>query len=344
MRVFLYELTCAAPPAGEPPPPSLRAEGWAMLSAVAGDLSAVPGIETVVLLGAGCPPCPGTVRYLDDPAGERALFRELAGSADWALVIAPEFDGLLAQRCRWVLEAGGRLLGPSPDAVELTADKLGLSGRLRSQRIPTPPCWPASVAAALGEPIRFPAVLKPRDGAGSQATCLVRTREALPGCLERMQAEMPRTQILLQPFVAGQPVSVALLLGPGREVALPPAEQHLSQDGRFRYLGGALPLPSELARRAVGLGHRAVRAVPDLCGHVGVDLILGEAADGREDQVIEINPRLTTSYIGLRALARDNLAEAMLRVACGEAVSLTWRPGPVHFRVDGNVAPGAQLQ
>ena len=32
------------------------------------------------------------------------------------------------------------------------------------------------------------------------------------------------------------------------------------------------------------------------------------------DRVIEINPRLTTSYVGLRALARFNLAEALLAV------------------------------
>src|SRR3954452_21903500 len=110
MRVFLYEFTCAAPPAGEPLPPSLRAEGWAMLRAVAEDLNAVPGVETIALLGVGCPPCPGGVRYLDDRAAERGRFRELAGAADWSLVIAPEFDGLLAERARWVLEAGGRLL------------------------------------------------------------------------------------------------------------------------------------------------------------------------------------------------------------------------------------------
>ena len=56
--------------------------------------------------------------------------------------------------------------------------------------------------------------------------------------------------------------------------------------------------------------------MPGLSGYVGVDVVLGN--DGR-DWAIEINPRLTTSYVGLRALAGFNLAEAMLavaRVAC----------------------------
>jgi predicted ATP-grasp superfamily ATP-dependent carboligase len=221
----------------------------------------------------------------------------------------------------------------------LAADKMALASLLERHQIPTPRCSRAHARAARDRTLRFPLVLKPRDGAGSQATCLVRTRTAFSGCLERMQAEMPRAELLLQPLVPGRPVSVAFLLGPGQEVALPPAEQHLTRDGRFRYLGGRLPLAPGLARRAAGLGPRAVRAVPNLRGYVGVDLILGAAADGSEDRVIEINPRLTTSYVGLRALARDNLAAALLRVALGEASNLTWCPGPVLFRANGNVGP-----
>src|SRR5262249_15605905 len=151
--------------------------------------------------------------------------------------------------------------------------------------------------------------------------------------LERMRAERPRAEFVLQPFAPGRPASVAFLLGPGQEVALPPASQHLSDEGRFRYEGGTLPLPPELAGRAVRLGLRAVRAVPELRGYVGVVLVRGEAADGSGDRVIEITPRLTTSYLGLRALARTNLAGALLRAVRGEPVGpLAWHPGPVHFR------------
>jgi predicted ATP-grasp superfamily ATP-dependent carboligase len=325
MRVFVYEYTCAAAQAGEPLAPSLRAEGRAMLAAVLEDLNRVPGVETV------------TLRRLDGADADRSAFHDLAADADATLVIAPEFDGLLAERCRWVLQAGGRLLGPPPSAVELTADKLLLGEVLHRQGVPTPPCCRAE-DAVCAQAMAFPAVLKPRDGAGSQATCLVRTRPELAVCLERMRAEMARAEFLLQPLARGLPVSVAFLLGPGQEVALAPAEQHLTDDGRFCYQGGTVPLPPELARRAVELGRRAVRAVPELCGYVGVDLLLGAAADGSADQVIEINPRLTTSYLGLRALARDNLAAALLRVVRGEPVAaLAWRPGPVRFLADGTL-------
>jgi predicted ATP-grasp superfamily ATP-dependent carboligase len=144
-------------------------------------------------------------------------------------------------------------------------------------------------------------------------------------------------EMILQPFVPGRPASVAFLLGAVAAVSLPPTAQHLSDDGRFRYLGGAAPLSSPWRQRAESLGRRAVEAVPGLRGYVGVDLVLGEDEGG--DRVIEINPRLTTSYIGLRRLALSNLAETMLRAACGEPPGcLLWREGTITFRADGLAA------
>jgi predicted ATP-grasp superfamily ATP-dependent carboligase len=44
--------------------------------------------------------------------------------------------------------------------------------------------------------------------------------------------------------------------------------------------------------------------LPQPLGYLGVDLILGEDGNGAVDCVVEINPRLTTSYVGLQAAAR----------------------------------------
>jgi predicted ATP-grasp superfamily ATP-dependent carboligase len=328
-HVFVYEYLCAT---GTGRGTSLETEGRAMLTAVLADLARVPGVRPVTLLaGRPGPLAPGVVVREARPADEPALFRELARASDGTLVIAPEFDGLLGQRCRWVEEACGRLLGPDGNAVALTGDKLELARRLAAAGVPTPPCLPAAAGAAA-----FPAVCKPRHGAGSQATFLVRRPEELPACLAVARAEGWQGELVLQPFVPGLPASAAFLLGPGQEVALAPAEQRLSPDGRFRYLGGTMPLPPPLAERAVRLARRAVGAVPGLRGYVGVDLVLGGPEDGSADRVIEINPRLTTSYVGLRALAGTNLAEALLRVVDGQPPpAIAWRPGSVAFRPDG---------
>ncbi len=319
MRIFLYEHICAAEASAEPGWDSLRTEGAAMLAALREDLAAVPGVEVLTLF-----------------TQAEAAFRARARTADATLVIAPEFDDILATRCQWVEESGGRLLGPAVAAVRLTGDKLALARHLGAHGIPTPPSasWPLTRMPEWP----FPLVWKPRHGAGSQATFLVTDAAELAGCASRAASEGWHAEAIVQPFVPGRAVSVALLVGPRQVVPLLPAAQDLSTEGRFRYRGGRLPLPEELAARAARLAGRAVRAVPGLRGYVGVDLVLGAAADGSQDWVIEINPRLTTSYVGLRALAESNLADSLLRVIDGKAIApLAWRPGSVQFQPDGTV-------
>lgn len=280
------------------------------------------------------------IRWINFGDEETAFLKE-ARAADFTMVIAPEFDCILETRCRWVLDEGGRLLGPAPGAVALAADKLSLSKRLLAAGVPTPITAPFTGQA----PFPFPVVIKPRDGAGSQETYQIQSESQWPvgqglPCrptqVGRASPALRFDEVIVQPFVPGTPASIAFIIGPRQTIALQPAAQHLSTDGRFHYIGGEIPLPPPLSTRAERIARRAVDAVPGLLGYVGVDVVLGAAEDGGDDFVIEINPRLTTSYIGLRALADCNLAAMMLAVASGEMTPPPqWKPGSVRFRADG---------
>jgi predicted ATP-grasp superfamily ATP-dependent carboligase len=48
-------------------------------------------------------------------------------------------------------------------------------------------------------------------------------------------------------------------------------------------------------------------------GYVGIDMVLTD----RDAVVIEVNPRVTTSYVGLRKVLRPNPAALMLEAARG---------------------------
>ena len=333
MRFFVSEYLSAGVDATLPD--SLRSEGRAMLRAVVEDLARIAGAEVRTLLQtplampSGC-----RVEGYESGEEERA-FRRIARWADFTLVIAPEFDGLLGTRCRWVEAENGRLLGPSSQAVALAGDKLALASQLRQRGVRTPACTALEDAATLP---KSPFVCKPRFGAGSQATFLVRDPAALPACIDAARAEGWRGTMIVQPFVAVTAASVAFLCGPLQCVELAPAAQWITADGRFRDEGGELPLPALLPTRAARLARSAVDAVPGLAGYVGVDVVLGEAPDGSADWVIEINPRLTTSYLGLRELGEQNLAEMMVRVVRGEVIDPPrWRSGKVRFSSDGMI-------
>src|SRR5262249_9668643 len=137
------------------------------------------------------------------------------------LVIAPEFRGILAERCRIVERVGGRLLGPSAHAVELCADKLSLAAHLSAAGVATIETWPlelssrvranaetASRAGGIDRP--FPVVVKPRDGAGSQSAFVIRDHEEFRKLIARLNDEPLLASAIVQPFVVGRAVSAAV--------------------------------------------------------------------------------------------------------------------------------------
>ena len=303
-----------------------------MLRALAADFCAIDGVQVDVMrdrrLGAADLP-EGVVHEVGSARQERDTLSALAGAADWSVIIAPEFDGHLLDRCQWVEGAGGRLLGPGSPTVALASNKQKTAEHLAARGVRVP----EGVTLEPGDPLPpgfgYPAVLKPRDGAGSRG---IRWIDEPRG--GRVEDGVP---MRLEQFSAGTAASVACLGGPRGVVLLRPCQQRLSDDGRFEYLGGRLPLDANSAARAARLAARAIDTLDRPLGYLGVDLVLGPDPRGADDVVIEINPRLTTSYVGLRALARENLAAAMLGSASGRQVELSWRHDPIQFDSAGRV-------
>jgi hypothetical protein len=311
----------------ELPAGGLLREGSAMLRALAGDLARFA--DVAVLQDSRCPIAieGAEVFSVASAAEERRGFAACRQRADWTIVIAPEFAGHLRTRCQWVEQSGGRLLSPGSDFVAIAGDKQETADRLASAGLPVPRGFLMSQRAAPGS-FRFPGVLKPRDGAGSLGLQRVADWE------QALAAVRPGSGYRLEEYQAGLPASVSLLSGPGTCVVLPACSQILSDDGRFRYLGGLTPLPDDLQRRAEQWARRVAAAMPPTTGYWGIDLVLGDAVDGSEDCIIEVNPRLTTSYLGLRRVVRGNLAHAMYLTACGQPVDLSYDPAPVQFAAD----------
>ncbi len=356
MRVFIYEHTTGGGLAGEEIPASLAREGWAMRAAVAGDFASagrageVSGKVAGEIAGEVAGEVSATLdarlesrKAILEAAGVRVfvvskdsiepLFTRLARECDFTLVVAPETAGVLGEMSRRVLEAGGNLLGSAPEAVDLAGDKLRLARHLAESDIPAIPLVEVEIDGPPPQDGAYPAVLKPRDGAGSLWTYRIESRAQAPEVFRAAKNEGAPPRMVLGALAEGLAASASFLIGSRGAVPLLAGEQILSSDGRFRYEGGRLPLPTDLGERAVRLARRAVEAVPGLSGFVGVDLVLASIEDG--DRVVEINPRLTTSYVGLRRLARGNLAETWLEVVRGnEAKPLEWRKERARFTAE----------
>lgn len=317
----------------EVPTGSLLREGAAMFASLAEDFATMGDTEVVALRDERLTTIESSgikfqpVRSAEDHS---ARFDALARAADWTLVIAPEFNQTLLNRTRRVEELGGRLLSPDSQIVGLGTDKEHTAGHLTKHGMRTPHGRRLCAGDQIPAGWRFPAVLKPNDGAGSQGIQCIEKRESFPS--------ISVGTFRLEELQPGAPASVAVLCGPNSRYVLPGCQQKLTGDGAFRYLGGTVPLDEPLRSRAEQLALRAAGTLPDCVGYIGFDIVLGSSAEF--DTVIELNPRLTTSYVGLRRLARGNLASAMIKVAEGKTPDLSFDTGPVEFLADGTILQG----
>ena len=334
MRVFLYEFVTGGGllASGEVPTGSLLREGAAMVNALATDFCRLPrvGVDVmrdVRIRGNG----PGNMHVVAHANEEAHTFENLAREAHWTVVIAPEISGNLVRRCETVENVGGRLLGPSMSAIRLASNKQQTVEFLGRLGVATPRGRLIPPGSPVPGEFRFPAVLKPIDGAGSLG--IVRLASADDALAVPTEASARR----MEQYCPGIAASVAYLCGGKRPVDLPPCRQLIDEACGFAYRGGRWPLTRELADRAVRLAGRAVERLPQLRGYLGVDVVLGSSPDGADDVVVEINPRLTTSYVGLSALCNDNLAQAMLAAAQGRDVELSFQCDSLELTADGRV-------
>lgn len=335
-RIFVYEYFTGggtysdATAAG--PELCLVGEGAAMATALACDFQAILGTEVVVLRDARLPDLPLAACAsiaIHDAQHERDVFAELARECDATVIIAPEQNHALLERTRWAETARARLLCPNSEFVAIASDKNRTADLLARHGVPVPAGIAFQPGAVLPSRFCYPAVLKPAHGVGSIGV------QRLDSPASPYEAALLGSSARLETWCPGVAASIAVLGGPGGPQALPPCLQRLSADGNFRYLGGSVPIEASLAQRAQRLANAALACLPATQGYVGIDLVLGPAEDGSGDAVVEINPRLTTSYIGLRRLLKTNLAAAMIEAAAGRTVELCLARQRVEFTADG---------
>lgn len=342
MRIFVYEhitgggLIEARATGTDDALGTLVDEARAMLLAVFADLRAADSLEPswivdAELFNAAMAPYFTSHDVAVSTEAERAEeFDRLAASCDLTLLIAPETDGILAGLAQRVVAVGGRLASPSAEFIAWASNKHQVCETLREAGINAPSGLELGPDDRWPKHFLAPAVLKPIDGCGStEVRRLSETRQDARG-------ESRRTW-RLERFVAGHAASLALLRGAAGIFPLPACSQRIKDDGRFEYLGGAVPLANDLDARARKLALAAAATIPEWTGYIGLDLVLGAAEDGSDDYVIEVNPRLTTSYVGLRAIAATNLAQAMVDVVAGRAPHLEFRSEAMEFDTSGNV-------
>ena len=280
--------------------PDLAPEGAAMLAAIRESFERC-GYEVVT------PEQP-------DFEGE---IRRLAPGCDVGLVIAP--DRLLF-RYTQILEGLTHNVGCGSMNAAVCANKQRTAAILARNGVAVP--------ADAGEGKR---IVKPVTGCGAQG---VRLTDEEPGAGEFAQA-----------YVEGETLSVSLVGSrvtgnvcefysgnPPLLLAVNRQEIVVGDDGRVRYLGGETPVHPDREEEIVEVAARAMNIL-GCQGYAGIDIIAGDKI-----YVVDVNPRPTTSLVGIASVMEEEIADILIKASHGEAPAEVHLSGSVRFDKDGRIS------
>jgi hypothetical protein len=140
----------------------------------------------------------------------------------------------------------------------------------------------------------FPVVIKPRLGAGGELFFLKNLRE-LKDRLREIQGLFGNRELILQQFRPGLSASVSAVGKDGEALPLSLNLQSIDRSAGFSYKGGKVGIRHPLRERVFEKVKTLPSIFPGLKGYFGVDILLRD----EDFDIVEINPRLTSSYLGL---------------------------------------------
>ena len=306
MRLLVYEHVTGGGMLSQSPPASLVREADLMLRALLRDFANQP-VTLLTTRDPRLPPLEGVATLVPTAQEDgAALFSRALEQVDAAWPTAPETDGTLESLARLTLSRGRVLVGCRPDAIAIAASKARTAATLAAAGIPAVPTFtsPDQVPDWPG-----PWVVKPDDGAGSDDT-----RRVADWTAARTRLTARPGHYVAQPWLAGVPLSLSLLCqDAGTELLAVNRQRVTIAEGVVRLEGLEVNAETDAGGRHLALALHIRDALPGLLGYVGVDLLATE----RGPVVLEINPRLTTSYCALRAARGVNVGARALAAAVG---------------------------
>lgn len=304
MRIFICEFITGGGLQGADLPWSLVREGDLMLNALLSDLLDAgyndlfctrdirlqkyhPGIETI-------------------KAGKNIwkLWKNCMDDCDAVWIIAPETARVLYDLTCMSEQCECLLLGCTSKAVELVTSKKRTLEYLTNGQIP---CVPVIKDLENLPDQSCGWVIKPDDGVGADACYLFTDQYSLHQYISKLNQE----KFIVQEYILGTSASISMLCHGGQTMVLGCNQQLFAfNNGKGQLSGIIVNGLHEFAEQFSNIAEQVGAVVNGLSGYVGVDLIIAEQGP----LVLEINPRLTTAYAGLRQSLDYNPAKLIISV------------------------------
>ena len=240
----------------------------------------------------------------------------LAPACDMGLVIAPDH---LLSRFTMILEHHTHNLGCGFMSVALCANKVQTQKILLQHDIPVP-----------GGPGPGKRVIKPIKGCGTQGILLSENE--------------PGTDEFAERYIDGEHFSVSIvpnrIIGdaclyytgnPPLVLAVNRQQIEIDAKGAFHYLGGETPVHPDREEDIISTAKKAVEVL-GCQGYCGVDMVVADKV-----YVVDVNPRITTSLVGIAACMKEEIADLLVAASKGAGPAAVHLSGSARFDTNGTV-------
>lgn len=317
LKLFVCEFITGGGLCAETLPESLVKEGMLMRNALLRDLVKLGGYEIVTMHDSRLGASPLVENSVPVESQFDDAFKNMLTQVDLVWLIAPETGGILLKLCEICYEADIIFLGCEFNATLIGTSKSLTYEALQEAKIFTIPVIAGEdfvldadfTCAQSIQPLNTGRwIAKPEDGAGCDG---IKIFDDLQKLMEWLKQDNRYLNYLVQPYQQGIAASFSMLCRGGKGWLLSCNEQHVSSDSdTFSLKGVTINGMQAYRQRFETLAHKVAKMLPDASGYIGVDVIV----DAKNDKiyVVEINPRLTTSYVGLHEAIGHNPAKIIL--------------------------------
>ncbi|MHA1835913.1 MAG: ATP-grasp domain-containing protein [Candidatus Odinarchaeia archaeon] len=299
--------------------PSLFSEGYGMLNSTLQDFQRFESdvYTTLDYRIANFTPLlrVNVITILRPPQDILTLFGSIIEDMDQILLIAPEQKGILYKITKIAENKHLIILGSSSEAIKMISNKYNLQVMAKNLGLNVPESVKISFNRSIDEikeivaNIGYPSVFRSLDSVGGSGVYLVKDETELERVILELKHSTEYDEFLAHKYINGIPASVSLISNGMAAKPISLNAQAITFDresGSLNYLGGYIPLKY---RRSTSIKRQATQLIENISGlrgFIGVDLIIGD-----DDQIyfLEVNPRITTSYVGLRKIVDVNLMD-----------------------------------
>jgi len=252
-------------------------------------------------------------------------FKESVKESEFNFIIAPEFSNILYDLTKIVRDNNKTLLSVDLNGIKLGSSKYKTYEFFKTHGVNTPLTYQIPfkdktldfdfIFQKFNE-LRYPIVIKPDDGVGAENIYYLENETQISDLFNDYDNKFEqKRQYLLQEYIEGDDLSISLIrTSKGKnDIILSLNSQKLNVKNTksgSEYFGGSTPIEN---CKQVEEEIKTILQKLDLSkfsGYFGIDFIRKNNGD---IFFIEINPRLTTSYIGIRNVVNYNSVELLLK-------------------------------